>query len=165
MWLIDTKTQTRKPFNEGEEIEPYAILSHTWRKNNEISFQDMSKPYVRFMKGFDKISAICRQARRHGLDYCWIDTCCIDQSSSAELGEAINSMYKWYREAAICYVWLTDLPPRSTREKATDVEIDQAFAECRWFKRGWTLQELIAPEYVEFYDSGWNLRGKKAHST
>ena len=97
----------------------------------------------------------CRLAREQGLSYAWIDTCCIDKSSSAELTEAINSMFNWYKESAICFAFLSDLPALKSKVLENELRL------CRWFTRGWTLQELIAPKSVEFYDQGWQRRGTK----
>ncbi|OIW27820.1 hypothetical protein CONLIGDRAFT_551906, partial [Coniochaeta ligniaria NRRL 30616] len=88
-------------------------------------------------------------AFRDGLAYVWIDTICIDKSSSAELSEAINSMFKWYRNAAICYAYLSDVP---------QVRLEYS----RWFTRGWTLQEMIAPQELRFYDANWDALGTKS---
>lgn len=97
----------------------------------------------------------CRLARQRDLSYAWIDTCCIDKSSSAELTEAINSMFNWYKKSAICFAFLSDL-------SASEDEVQKnEFWRCRWFTRGWTLQELIAPEKVEFYDQRWQWSGTK----
>lgn len=135
---------------------PYAILSHTWR-DSEISFQDMTAcADVQNRPEYDKIRDSSREAVSHNLGYIWIDTCCIDKSSSAELSETINSMFRWYRDAAVCFAYLEDLP--IGRGAATKLELEG----CRWFTRGWTLQELIAPDAVRFYDRGWNERGTKA---
>ena len=109
---------------------------------------------ARAKKGFSKVVETCRLAREQGLGYAWIDTCCIDKSSSAELTEAINSMFNWYKEASICFAFLSDLPGSGGNSE------DQ-LQRCRWFTRGWTLQELIAPKIVEFYDQGWQRRGTK----
>jgi len=115
--------------------------------------QDLLK--ARTKKGFSKVVETCRLAREQGLGYAWIDTCCIDKSSSAELTEAINSMFNWYKASAICFAFLSDLP-------ALESEVlENELRQCRWFTRGWTLQELIAPASVEFYDQGWQRRGTK----
>jgi hypothetical protein len=95
----------------------------------------------------------CKLASGDGLAYVWVDTCCIDKSSSAELTEAINSMFVWYKRATVCYVYLSDL------ESSADVST--ALKDCRWFRRGWTLQELIAPQKVNFYDQNWQFKGCK----
>ncbi|PMD60563.1 HET-domain-containing protein [Hyaloscypha bicolor E] len=154
MWLINTST-TRlepKPFYEPD-IPPYAILSHTWG-DDEVDFQEFKedKP-AKLREGWYKIKNICEKALCDGLQYAWVDTCCIDKSSSAELSESINSMFFWYRQAAKCYVFLSDFKHGSTPE-------DQ-FPRCRWFTRGWTLQELLAPRIVIFYDRVWEEIGSK----
>lgn len=99
--------------------------------------------------GYKKITNTCELALSDGLEYVWVDTCCIDKSSSAELTEAINSMYRWYQEAKICYVYLAD--------KLGETPL----SDCRWFTRGWTLQELIAPATMSFFDKSWNSIGTK----
>ena len=146
----------------------YAILSHVWDQE-ELTFNDLHDPgRANGLLSADKIRGAQRQAATDGLDSIWIDTLCIDKSSSAELGEAINSMYRWYQNAEVCYVYLADLEgcPR-----LRDVDLQHGgdtasrrywgamFRESRWFRRGWTLQELIAPSKLRFYDKGWNLIG------
>lgn len=102
MWLIDTATLHLKYFSNHPQGE-YAILSHTWDEE-EITFQDWTQPDIaRAKKGFHKVEMTVRLAKRTELRYAWVDTCCIDKSSSAELSEAINSMYKWYEDAAVCF--------------------------------------------------------------
>jgi hypothetical protein len=166
----------------------YAILSHTW-EDEEVTFEDFTDadPEVRTSKkGFGKIAMTCELARRVGLTHSWVDTCCIDKRSSAELTEAINSMFQWYTDAAICFAWLADLAPEAEAEADSEAENAAALSrlslaqqhdphppaqhartipgleQCRWFTRGWTLQELIAPRIVEFYDRDWHFRGTKA---
>jgi len=107
MRLLDTKTLKFRDFYQID-IPPYAILSHTWG-DEEVVFQEMSSRNQKLKKGFTKIKKTCDLAHEDGLDYAWVDTCCIDKSSSAELTEAINSMYQWYSEADLCYVYLEDL--------------------------------------------------------
>jgi hypothetical protein len=153
MRLINIRTLEFHDFTLSE-VPPYAILSHTW-SDEEVSFQDMSLPLPQrtAKKGFLKIVKTCELALRDGLDFAWIDTCCIDKSSSAELTESINSMFRWYKSAKVCYVALEDFPQ--------DVAPEEVFHRCRWFTRGWTLQELLAPRSVQFYDMSWNYRGSK----
>ena len=134
-----------------DEIEPYAILSHTWGKN-EVLFTDVVNGTAADRAAFPKVRYACGQALHDGLKYVWVDTCCIDKSSSAELSEAINSMFMWYRQAAVCYAYLSDLFGEGGFE---------TLAESRWFTRGWTLQELIAPANVVFYAAGWVNIGDK----
>jgi hypothetical protein len=101
-------------------------------------------------KGYTKITQTCCLALGDNLEYAWVDTCCIDKSSSADLSESINSMFKWYANAIVCYAFLSDYVPGKMKLK-----------ECRWWTRGWTLQELLAPESVVFYDATWEIMGKK----
>ncbi|KAK6819094.1 hypothetical protein RU639_008131 [Aspergillus parasiticus] len=133
-----------------DRIPPYAILSHTW-EGGEVTFQDMhaDKLHTRQKKGYSKIQRCCHLAKTEGFEYVWIDSCCIDKTSSAELSEAINSMYRWYQEAEVCYAYLADVPSKG-------------FKESRWFTRGWTLQELIAPTKITFLDANWKGLGSKA---
>jgi len=102
---------------------------------------------------FRKITETCRLARERGIPYVWVDSCCIDKTSSAELTEAINSMFRWYKEAVVCFTYLADL--------AVDSDMACDLQKCKWFTRGWTLQELVASKNVEFYDEAWNLVGDK----
>ncbi|KAK0665433.1 putative vegetative incompatibility protein HET [Cercophora samala] len=157
MRLINTSTLELHEFNDRStsDFPKYAILTHTWG-DEEVTFQDITTSSELFKKkGFMKIKMICELASKNNLEYAWVDTCCIDKSSSAELSEAINSMYAWYRDSTVCYAFLEDLEP------ATEITRNSDFAKCRWFKRGWTLQELIAPRCLEFYDKEWGSRGSK----
>ncbi|KAK5733270.1 hypothetical protein LTR17_009879 [Elasticomyces elasticus] len=158
MRLVNTQTLSLELFTEPlPATTPYAILSHTWG-DEEVTFRDMGDLSVaRSRAGFAKIEKACRMAYEHGLQYAWVDTCCIDKSSSAELSEAINSMYRWYQDALLCFAYLADLPI----ENQPGPPDRQTFSKCRWFTRGWTLQELIAPAHLLFYDREWNLRGTK----
>lgn len=106
-----------------------------------------------------KIKAACEVAVKDAFDYIWIDTCCIDKSSSAELSEAINSMFRFYEEADVCYVYLSDV---EAGPSAPSQYLDLQFAESKWFTRGWTLQELIAPRSVIFYNNSWEELGTKS---
>jgi hypothetical protein len=136
---------------------PYAILSHTWgNTDEEATFQDLRDGTGIDKPGLRKIRACCDQAVRDGLRYVWIDTCCIDKTNSVELQEAINSMFTWYKDSAVCYAYLSDYgdPDRS----AFDVE---EFKASKWFTRGWTLQELIAPSKVVFYGRDWKSLGDR----
>ncbi|KAL6410637.1 HET domain-containing protein [Ilyonectria robusta] len=138
----------------GDDIPTYAILSHTW-DIEEVTLDDMRRRDFDHLKGFAKIKGCCEQAAQDDLQWVWIDTCCIDRLSSAELSEAINSMYRWYQNAEVCYVYLYDVPP-------PDPFLDKhLFQNARWFTRGWCLQELIAPREVEFYAENWTELGTK----
>ena len=151
MRLINTQTGLFEEF-VGTNMPKYAILSHTWDED-EVSFAAMAMGSCHHLKGHQKIAATCRIASESGLNYAWIDTCCIDKSSSSELSEAINSMYRWYQRSEICYVFLSDLP--------ADSMTGNSLKRCRWFTRGWTLQELIAPRKISFFDQVWKYRGSK----
>ncbi|KAJ3573388.1 hypothetical protein NPX13_g4724 [Xylaria arbuscula] len=137
---------------QGEGIPPYAILSHTWGRE-EVSFSDFQEGKGQGLAGYKKIRGCCEQAKSDGLDAVWIDTCCIDKRSSAELSEAINSMFKWYQNAAICYAYLDDVITED--EGAPAPSLPASFPTSRWFRRGWTLQELLAPSVVIFYSVNW----------
>jgi Heterokaryon incompatibility protein (HET) len=157
MRLLSSSTLELKWFLT-EHIPPYAILSHRWG-DNEVSFDDMMNPSENLhqITGYQKIQACCQQAAKDGFDYVWVDTCCIDKSSSAELSEAINSMYCWYQRAEVCYAYLSDVPSGDDPQSKTSM-----FARSRWFTRGWTLQELLAPVSVIFFDRQWVEIGTKA---
>lgn len=155
MWLLDAKSRSLYEFMG--DIPDYVILSHTWADEGEVMFKDIHEPHAQSMPGYTKISRCCDQALRDGFQWVWIDTCCINKESSAELTEAINSMYDWYWNAEICYAYLVDVPKT---DKATVSEC--LFSKSRWFTRGWTIQELLAPVVVEFYDQSWTLIGTKA---
>ncbi|KAI0908031.1 HET-domain-containing protein [Ustulina deusta] len=164
MWLIDTSTFELKFVTEAEKGS-YAVLSHTWGED-EASFEQFrnSGPTwldnARQVNRFFKIVKTCELAAQRGLSYAWVDTCCIDKSSSAELSEAINSMFKYYKDAAFCIALISDLPNPSNAA-ALNLDFESQFPRCRWLTRGWTLQELIAPAQVFFYDSTWAFRGSK----
>ncbi|KAG6362311.1 hypothetical protein INS49_010541 [Diaporthe citri] len=157
MILIDTSTLQLRHVPELRQT-PYAILSHTWG-DDEVNYKDFSNlEEAKSKSGYDKIVRTCQLAAARGLEYVWIDTCCIDKSSSAELTEAINSMFRWYREAEVCFAYISDLPERNGGPAFRWIQN----GHYRWFTRGWTLQELVAADKVEFYDAGWEYRGDKA---
>jgi hypothetical protein len=142
----------------GSETPPYMILSHRWR-DEEVSFSDMTNldpSKARSKKGYKKIESSCRIALQEKLEYAWVDTCCIDKSSSAELSEAINSMYNWYAQSTVCFAYLDDVENNSS--------IYWSCKESAWFTRGWTLQELIAPKRLHFYSKNWIDLGTRSVS-
>lgn len=130
----------------------YAILSHVWT-DDEVLSDDIHKGTARSKAGFGKLHLAAAQARRDRLDLIWIDTACIDKSSSAELQESINSMFKWYQESKRCYVYLQDV------DLTKSVEASEQISSSRWFTRGWTLQELLAPSRVLVFDVAWRCLG------
>jgi hypothetical protein len=159
MRLINVETLKLENFADAEIPERYAILSHTWGpEEEEIRFDGISSGNIdKDKKGFFKLEQCCKQAKQDGCGYAWIDTCCIVSSNSTELGKSIRSMFRWYQNATICYAYLADVPA------GTDCKSDDsAFCKSRWFSRGWTLQELLAPKTVHFYGKAWNAIGTKS---
>jgi hypothetical protein len=160
---------TVKSFND-DAIPRYAILSHTWGEDvDEVTFADLvqgdgkDKPGYKEKLGYKKIRFCGEQTQQDGLQYFWVDTCCIDKTDKAELSLAIQSMFRWYQNATKCYVYLSDL---STRKRKLDDMLTQftwkpAFRSSRWFTRGWTLQELLAPSIVKFFSQEWVKLGDK----
>lgn len=135
-----------------DQIPPYAILSHTWgEEDDEVTFQDVMHNTGQKKKGFQKLQFCGAQAETDDLHYFWVDTCCIDKSNSTELQTAVNSMFRWYQNATKCYVWLADVSAHGQDGQASLTEWESAFRNSRWFTRGWTLQELLAPKSVVFY--------------
>ncbi|KAF2095361.1 HET-domain-containing protein, partial [Rhizodiscina lignyota] len=176
MRLIDTRTLELKEFL-NIDLPKYAILSHTWEEE-EITFEQFQGLHdeLKHLQGFKKIQNACEVARLEKLGYAWCDTCCIDKRSSSELSEAINSMFKWYRDSEICIAYLADVPNlngvtedpwlgEEDEPHFANAEIElllaSEFAKSRWHTRGWTLQELIAPRRVRFYSKDWEYLANK----
>ncbi|KAK7452675.1 hypothetical protein VKT23_012073 [Stygiomarasmius scandens] len=151
MRLINTSTLRVVQFL-GMDIPSYAILSHTWG-NEEVVLNEMQAEgrteTTRGKSGYEKIQKSCEIAHQQGFEYVWNDTCCIDKESSAELSEAINSMYRYYGSSGVCLAYLADV----SRDELGGNNF--SFRNSRWFTRGWTLQELLAPSKVLFYDKDW----------
>ncbi|KAM7189385.1 Heterokaryon incompatibility protein (HET) domain containing protein [Rhypophila sp. PSN 637] len=180
MRLIDTKTLHSQEFT-GPKVPRYAILSHTWG-DQELTYQDWLYVHEQSPKrwgwthipeeiqrlkstaGYTKVVKACEYARQHNSNcqWLWADTVCIDKSSSAELSEAINSMFEWYRRSEVCYALLVDVPPLSRDELARCSYRTSPFRRSRWFRRGWTLQELVAPWSVVFLSQDWTPLGTKS---
>lgn len=161
----------------------YAILSHTWgQDDDEVTFEDLNnRPesqrklswLERFSHmaltgkltrsdkiGYQKLWFCVEQARRDGLEYCWIDTCCINKANNSELSEAITSMFRWYQQTTKCYVYLADVNV-TKQDTVLSSAWERAFLDSRWFRRGWTLQELLAPACVEFFSAEGHMLGTK----
>jgi hypothetical protein len=153
MWLLNANSRRLVEFMA--DSPSYVILSHTWA-DGEVTFQDIHKEDVADLPGYHKISKCCEQALRSGFEWIWVDTCCINKESSSELTEAINSMYNWYWQAEICFAYLADVFTDDER-----APFQSGFLRSNWFNRGWTLQELLAPAVVEFYDHEWTFIGTK----
>lgn len=175
MRLLTSRTLQFFEPREGALTE-YAILSHRWeRDDEEVSYQNMCKVIqagnlqpeagiIQKRRGFRKIYDFSRQAVKDGYEYIWIDTCCIDKSSSAELQEAINSMYQWYASSAVCYAYLSDVSMSSPDANKVgrhlpEIACISSFQTSEWFTRGWTLQELLASRNVVFFDKNWKRCG------
>ena len=172
-----------------KDIPTYAILSHTWgADDDEVTFDDLKNGSGKRKAGYTKIRFCGEQARRDGLQYFWVDTCCIDKANYTELSEAIASMFRWYRDAVKCYVYLSDISvhcddnnqtkrtwksafqksrwlKRGTTlhddDKQSQQTWESSFQKSRWFTRGWTLQELLAPKSVEFFSREGKHLGNK----
>ncbi|KAI0654520.1 heterokaryon incompatibility protein-domain-containing protein [Cubamyces menziesii] len=180
MWLLDTHTLELRGFHTlpktSEGRGEYAILSHVWSPDGEQSFQDVwtltadratirdsptsdidSNPLWDDARLSAKLRQCCAVARRFGYRLVWADSCCIDKTSSAELSEAINSMYQWYAGADLCFAFLEDVDDDVNPRRE-----DSAFRRSRWFTRGWTLQELVAPSEVIFLSRRWSVLGSKS---
>ncbi|KAI1775282.1 heterokaryon incompatibility protein-domain-containing protein [Hypoxylon cercidicola] len=146
-------TRTLRLVDKPSGVRFYATLSHRWT-DDEVTFDDIADVRkARRQAGWTKIFDFCKKAHAHGYDYAWVDTCCIDKKSSSELSEAINSMFNWYRGADVCYAYLADYEHGAVPE--------EQLPKCEWFTRGWTLQELLAPDNVRFYDKMWAYIGDK----
>lgn len=175
MRLINVHSHEIREFHEGG-IPRYAILSHTWGEpEDEVTFQDMTMLRqsvstnlsgsslkvtgieIKRRPGFEKILFACQQAREDGLQWAWVDTCCIDKTSSAELDESIMSMYRWYEHSNQCYAYLSDVPTDLVGDR-----LDSRLRVSRWFTRGWTPQELIAPRKVTFFGQAWRRLGSRS---
>ncbi|KAM6516416.1 hypothetical protein FALCPG4_014599 [Fusarium falciforme] len=160
MRLINAHTLLLHEFH-GENTPPYAILSHTWG-DQEVTFQDWKDQGTAAEKsGFTKVRCACQQALNQGLEWMWIDTNCIDKTSSAELTEAINSMFAYYQQSKVCFAYLSDVPSAKGLDKEF---LLWQIRNSRWFTRGWTLQELIAPQHLTFYAADWTRIGRKDES-
>jgi Heterokaryon incompatibility protein (HET) len=148
---------------DKNNLPRYAILSHTWGADSEeVTFKDLVEGAGKNKAGYGKLEFCRKQAASDDLQHFWVDTCCIDKTSSAELTEAINSMFHWYHNAAKCYVYLSDVATDDRNHNSISSQSWEAtFRNSRWFTRGWTLQELIAPPLVEFFSSDGDKLGDK----
>lgn len=194
MRLLDTTTITLtsflnpKPpldgstFAQGGRLKPppeYAILSHVWAQNmdEEVTYGELSSGRQRDCEGWSKIIKGCEMARRDGIKWFWIDTCCIDKSSKSELDEALGSMHTYYARSTKCYVYLNDVKQMANSIGSRLLSADSPGTPTKWFSRGWTLQELLAPgtpckrndgkplkdvsSTMIFFDQNWRMLGDK----
>ncbi|KIM54616.1 hypothetical protein SCLCIDRAFT_57700, partial [Scleroderma citrinum Foug A] len=152
-----------------DEATEYAILSHRWIAQ-EVDYNEMvelakmkrqERDEIRRRDGYRKILQSCEQAKKDGYEWLWVDTCCIDKRSSAELSEAINSMYRWYKNAKVCYAYLHDMSDPLFPTARSEERYPDFLGWPEWFSRGWTLQELIAPSNVQFFNKNWQTIGDK----
>ncbi|KAI6110692.1 hypothetical protein EDD16DRAFT_1231821 [Pisolithus croceorrhizus] len=154
MYLLNINTQQLEDIHERR---PYAILSHAWRVGETHHFHEIGTENVRIQPGYEKVEMCCELARQDGLDYVWIDTCCADANSSAAHTERTISAYTWYQQAQVCYTYLDDVDGSEDPREGYST-----FRRSRWFKRAWTLQELLAPKHVFFFAKDWTMIGTKA---
>jgi tetratricopeptide (TPR) repeat protein len=144
-------------------IPPYAILSHRWGgPGSEVLFQDLGRDRCKEKDGYRKIDFCAKRLAEDQLQYFWVDTCCIDKWNLRELSHSINSMFQWYQNAAKCYVFLSDVSVSTANEVRQQSSWEQSFRASEWFTRGWTLQELIAPQQVEFFSREGQQIGDKS---
>ncbi|KAK4551923.1 hypothetical protein LTR86_010824 [Recurvomyces mirabilis] len=160
--LMGQSLEFTKDLDE-DDMPPYAILSHTWGADEEeVTYADIMDGTGKHKNGYNKLAFCAERARRDGQTYIWVDTGCIDKSNSIELNTAIPSMYQWYAKATKCYVYLPDVlgtPSRTDSDYSATQHAD--LRRCRWLTRGWTLQELLAPKVVKFYDKAGEKIGDK----
>ncbi|KAJ9661385.1 hypothetical protein H2198_001953 [Neophaeococcomyces mojaviensis] len=150
--LVDTGTLALHEVEDSDQPDyTYMILSHRWSGTGEVSYDDLSSSHFDLSTPrFKKLVGFCSPARSHGYRYVWVDTCCINKNSTVDVQQAINSMYRWYKESKVCVAYLEDVGPGR-----------KPFSASEWFERGWTLQELIAPKTVWFYNHDWESIGEK----
>lgn len=163
--LIGNEELTLDEFGE-HELPQYAILSHTWLKPNkyEVSFEDIQqgdRDEIMRKPGFKKIQNCCERALDDGIRWVWVDTCCINKASSSELSESINSMFRWYQMADVCYAYLSDVLELDIPAVPDEKNGTKKFQDSDWFNRAWTLQELLAPVNVDFYSGRWKYLGTR----
>lgn len=171
MRLINTSTfELRQEEHSSFVKQGYAILSHRWEREEvelpeypqHIGSLQQDQNLLARPGRFNKIRGACRLARLRNIQWMWIDTCCIDRANAVEYSEAVNSMFRWYRGAKVCFAYLNDVQSAPKKQgvdvfRSSNSEHDYSI----WFSRGWTLQELLAPQNLEFYDAQWQLIGTK----
>jgi hypothetical protein len=158
-WGIHGELRLTKNF--VDDAPPYAILSHTWGADeDEVTFDDLENGSSTSKAGYAKLQFCGEQAKKDGLEYFWVDTCCINKANHAALAESIASMFQWYRDAQHCYIYLSDLSLGNDGSRPQQMW-EPAFRNSRWFTRGWTLQELIAPRSVKFFSQEGKPLGDK----
>jgi hypothetical protein len=148
---------------DDDNPPPYAILSHTWTDDEEVTYDELVAGTGKDKAGYAKIRFCGEKAAQDGLQYFWVDTCSINKSTLQELQTAINSMFRWYQRASKCYIYLSyiQVPDEVIDTQAFRVTWEQAFQRSRWFTPGWTLQELLAPASVEFFSKEGKRLGSR----
>ena len=146
-----------------DNIPPYAILSHTWSEGGEVTYDELVAGKGKNKAGYAKLRFCEERATKDNVSYFWVDTCCIDKRDNNELNTALNSMFRWYQRATKCYVYLSDVhvPDEVMDAQTFRITWEDAFRRSRWFTRGWTLQELLAPASVEFFSANGKQLGSK----
>jgi hypothetical protein len=147
---------------DAADVPPYAILSH-FREDGDVRFHDVLSGVVQDKRGYKKVVFCANQAKADGLEYFWVDTCCINKFDLPDLTTALNSILNWYRDASKCYVYLSDVSAKKndTQHSAHDGTWIQQFRNSKWFTRLWTLQELLAPPSMDFYSQEGTWLGSK----
>jgi len=160
---ITSHGEFRLTLDLHDNIPPYAILSHTWAEGEEVTYDELVAGIGQNKAGYAKIRFCGERAAEDGLQYFWVDTCCINKSIRQELDTAIISMFRWYQRAKKCYVYLSDvqIPEEVIDIRSFRITWEDAFRRSRWFTRGWTLQELLAPSTVEFFSKEGKRLGSK----
>src|ERR1700760_1720607 len=154
MYLIKADQIDHLELEEVPSHNPpeHAILSHTWGDpSEEVLFEDIKAKTAASKPAYAKIRQTCEQAQKDGLNYVWVDSACIQRSNSVELQESLNSMFLWYHKSTKCYAYLVDV----TDDNIENDPDNSQFAKSRWFTRGWTLQELLAPRDMVFFNRSW----------
>ena len=153
-----------------DEVTEYAILSHRWIKQ-EVDFNEAVKltkmdeeerTEIRQCDGYRKIIQSCKQVKKDGYKWLWVNTCCINKWSSPELSKAINTMYRWYENVRVCYTYLHDVSSSSFPTACNNERYPKSDGWPEWFSHGWTLQEMIAPRDVQFFNKDWYPIGNKS---
>ncbi|PIB00559.1 Vegetative incompatibility protein HET-E-1 [Cercospora beticola] len=173
MRLLNIETFQFTSFRENNRPK-YVILSHRWVEDHEVTLQDVQEGKNTHFSGYEKIVQFSGFVKEHmpGIEWLWVDTCCINKDNSAELSESLNLMFDWYHNAEMCIAYLADVSndiesqkPDAHQVDGKNSNVEEHFAQSEWFRRGWTLQELLAPPTVIFVDRTWKIIGNKGAST
>ncbi|KAK3623731.1 hypothetical protein LTR56_014697 [Elasticomyces elasticus] len=157
MRLLNVQTLNFTEFSS--DVPKYVIASHRWTAGSEAKTKDVEKRRNTHSSGYKKVEGFAKYARDciADVEWFWIDTCCVNQESSQEVNEAVNSMFSWYANAEMCLVYLADVD-----KPLHEDECLPRLQASEWFTRGWTLQELLAPHMVTFLSKRWEVIGNKS---